>query len=231
MNMDYSKFAMSRDDILSEIILKCKRELYERAQPSANYDELLENWRKSENRDKEKYFDKYYLSQSEFKYVVEKYAENYGIKSKFKDHLELLIANMKDGTIKDKWIPERTDEHGTHPGYRGYEDVAPIKKMIGEENAQYVINYINDRIKFYSRDRDYNSFTFSIYLSDTPTSNLETVKEYWKSQGVDLDIDKRAHDSDYFWCEEHGYLEDEEEYSSEYNIQEESDKDLSDEVK
>lgn len=210
---DYTAFKLSKEDILWEARMRCMKEMYAKAQPSANYDEIYAYYKKckEEGKQPERVYDRYYLSQEEFTYIRQKYVDAYMMHNPFQEDCDLIIDNMEKGTIKDKWIPEYTDKYGTHPGYRGYEDVPPLKDMIGEENANKVIDYIKDRRDFYHHSVDEEKFNFSVTLSDSPTSNSNTVIEYWKSQGRELEIDPRHLTQDDFWCEDNGYLDDENE--------------------
>jgi hypothetical protein len=51
-----------------------------------------------------------------------------------------------------------------------------------------VIQYIEDCQNFYRFDREEQGFDSSIALGCSPTSNKEVVKEYWKKQGVEVNI-------------------------------------------
>lgn len=213
---NYSEFALDRDEIIWEIRQRCMKEMYARAQPSEDYDKIWEYYKqcKKEGKEGEQVYRRYYLSVEEFKYIEEKYLELYKIIDPFKEHCDIIIRDMKEGCSKDKYIPEYTDEHGNwHPGYSGYEKVPSLEKQIGKEAAKKVIDFVEQRRDFYRFNRDENAFRFSVALSDSPTSNAQEVIDYWKSQGKDIEIDPRHHNSDYFWREEHGYLE-EGEYES-----------------
>lgn len=206
-NKSILDFKLSAEDMLIEAINRCKREMYFKAQPSVDYDKLIEQYK---NGCKEKLYERYYLSKEEFDYIVNKYIEAYRLNDHFIEHCDLLIDNMTKGTITDKYIPEEIIDGVKHPGYRGYKDVPPLKDMIGESAANSVIDYINDRKDFYKTNHDLDKFRFNIYLSDTPTCDMVSVKKYWASKGIDLVIDPRKHSNDYFWSEENGYLEEEE---------------------
>lgn len=208
MIADITNFRLSREDIIREAIHRCKKELYARAQPSVNYDELYEKYKGS----KERVYERYYLSREEILYVVDKYIKVYNLGDKFKDHCDLIIDNMEKGTITDNYIDEKYDVNGRRtPGYRSYKDVPPLAKTIGPENAQKVIDFIEDRKDFYCTDQESQRFQFAIMMGDSPTSNPNTVIDYWKSKGIDIKIDPRKHNNDYFWDEENGYLEEDEE--------------------
>lgn len=204
---DYQKFKLDGDDILLEARTRCMKEMYERAQPSANYDDILEGYRKAVEAGKkpESVYERYYLSQEEFKYILEKYIKAYHIEEQFREDCDIIIRDMEEGCIRDKYIEEYTDENGNlHPGHRGYEDVSKLSEQIGEEHANLVIDFLKERRDFYRFDRDESRFRFDICLGDSPNSNEEKVKEYWRAQGIELEIDPRHYTENDFWCEENG---------------------------
>lgn len=204
---DITNFKLFREDIIHEAIMRCKREMYKRAQPSVDYDKLVKEYKNTNKT----IYDRYYLSNEECRYIVNKYIKAYGLEDKFKDHCDLIIDNMEKGTITDNYIPERYENGHEIPGYRSYKDVPPLKDTIGESAAHSVIDYIKDRKEFYKTDHESEHFQFAIYMGDSPNSNQKRVEEYWKSKGIDIKIDPRHYNNDYFFDEENGYLEEDEE--------------------
>ena len=113
--------------------------------------------------------------------------------------------------VKDAYINEYTDENGNyHPGYRGYEKIAPmvehIKKIISDEHdgnnevtaaiaqkvANKVIELINTCQDFYRFNGDECKFRNTLAMGASPTSNAETVKKWWKDHyNVDIEIVER----------------------------------------
>ena len=200
---------LDRQKILDEAYERCMEEMYLKAQPSASYKELVGGVKngKIEDTSENPIYNRYYLSQEEFIYIRDKYIKAYRIQELWHDNIELLEKYLNEGGTKDKWIPERVDEDGfKHPGYRGYEEVSPIKKQITEFlmhniNGEYVdlgdkiTEIVMDNIRcckeFYRFDREHSGFSVSIALGASPTSNPDSVKEYWKSQGVDIEIEER----------------------------------------
>lgn len=194
-----------RDSVLDKAYHDCMREMYKRSQPSADYDQLIEDVKSGKIPKDTRIYERYYLSMDEFIYIRDKYMKAYGLVEHWKPNIELLETYLNEGGTKDKWIPERIDEDGfKHPGYRGYEEVPPIKKQI--ENLlstknidtsivndinNVVMNTINDCKKFYRFDRESDSFSASVALGASPTSNKDTVIEYWKSLGIDVKIEDR----------------------------------------
>lgn len=196
-----------RDSVLDRAYHDCMREMYKRSQPSADYDQLIEDVKSGKIPKDTRIYERYYLSMDEFIYIRDKYMKAYGLKEHWRPNIEILERYLNEGGTKDKWIPERVDEDGfKHPGYRGYDKVPPIKKQItdflmhnisgeyvelGDEITKIVMDTINDCKEFYKFDREPNSFSASIALGASPTSYKDTVIEYWKSQGVDLKIEDR----------------------------------------
>lgn len=195
----------TRKQILEEAVTECYRELYRRVQPSANWDDLIKEYQNT----KESFYDRYYLSSEECKYVIDSFIEAYGIEDNWNSHFELLEQYLINGGMKDKYIPERIDEDGfKHPGYRGYENVSSIKSQINTIlNNTFLSNYsiieltdkltdsVLDTVKnckeFYKHGKEKNDFSFTMYLGASPNSNKEVVIEYWKSKNVDLNIEWR----------------------------------------
>lgn len=200
---------LDRQKILDEAYERCMEEMYLKSQPSVSYKQLIQDLKdgKIEDTPENPIYNRYYLSQEEFIYIRDKYIKAYRIQELWHDNIELLEKYLNEGGTKDKWIPERVDEDGfKHPGYRGYEEVPPIKKQIaeflmhningeyvelGDKITEIVMDTIKDCKEFYRFDREHSGFSVSIALGASPTSNPESVKEYWKSQGVDIEIEER----------------------------------------
>ena len=145
-------------------------------------------------------------------YIRQKYIEAYNFKEQFKEDCDVIIRDLKEGCNKDKYIPEYTDKNGNyHPGTRGYEKVPSLDKQIGKDNAKKVIDLIEQRRDYYRFDRLESNFMASLALNDSPSTNPETVINYWKSMGVDITIDPRHYSFDDFWSEDNGYLDEENE--------------------
>lgn len=212
--MDYTQFKLEHDDILKEAIRRCKIELYQRAQPSANYNDIYQNYvkQKENGEEVESVYHMYYISQEELNYVVNKYLKAYSLEELFNEHCDIIIRDITEGCHKDKYVPEKIDENGfKHPGYRSYEDVPPMKQTLGENTTNTIVNFIEERKNYYRFNHNAEAFRFNIFLGDSPCTNENTVKDYWKSQGQDLIINPRHLNEDQFWCEEHGYDYDENE--------------------
>lgn len=196
---------INRDKIIEQAYHDCMKEMYARSQPPADYDQLLEDVKNGKIGKNECVYERHYLSHEEFKYILGKYKKAYNIRETWTSDIETLEEYLKSGGIKDKYIEAHTDKYGYHPGHRGYETVKPIHNQISnilhehgidDKNiestiTETILKTVKNCKEFYKFDREESSFEFSVALGASPTSNPEVVKKYWKSQGVDLDIEIR----------------------------------------
>lgn len=201
--MDYSKFRLDKDELIGKAVMLCYKEMYERAQPSADFEDLLYEFNKikAETGKEERFFDRYYLSSEEQEYILDKYIKYFRLRDEFRDHVDILIDCIKNGYSVDKYIERK----GEKPGYRSYAKAPNMKSVIGESNTDYVLKFLAERKNFYHFNQDEESFRFSISLGSSPCTSEKKVEEYWKSQGIDLKITPRHYNSDKFWAEENEY--------------------------
>ena len=203
----------TREDIIKEAIHECFKEMYAKSQPSIDYDELLEKFRNgeiTEGKGETPIHNRYYLSMDEFVYIRDKYLNMYRMNNLWKSNVDFLRENLTEGSYKDIYIPERSDENGNrHPGYRSSEHVPNLKDQflyaldkklnlgsemrepIAEELYNIVLETIDNCKDFYRFDREEEQFGYAVALGASPCSNKNTVIDYWKSQGVDLEIKDR----------------------------------------
>ncbi len=203
---------LDRELVLSKAVDDCRREMFAKAQPSADYDNLIAEY-KAGKIDEEKdgpVYNRHYLSMEEYIYILDKYLDAYRIKSEWKEDVGVVEEYLKEGGSKDKYIDEHTDENGDwHPGYRGYEKVKPIKEQIlyelykwldndnqcegcAEAITKIVMDTIDTCKNFYNFNMDECKFRNTMAFSATPTSNAETVKKWWKDHyDVDIEIEER----------------------------------------
>ena len=202
---------LDRELVLSKALDDCFREMFAKAQPSADYDNLIAEY-KAGKIDEEKdgpVYDRHYLSMEEYIYILDKYLDAYRIKSEWKDNVGVVEEYLKEGGSKDKYIDEHTDENGDwHPGYRGYEKVPPIQEQILQEMYKWlpeeesraasinitkiVMGTIDTCKNFYNFNIDECKFRNTMAFGATPTSNAETVKKWWKDHyNEDIEIEER----------------------------------------
>lgn len=206
------RIMLDREKVISQAFHDCMKEMYAKAQPSVDYDQLVADFKSGKITEgpNDHIYDRYYLSSEEFSYILDKYVKAYNIEGKWNRYMEILQEYVSNGGSKDVYKPDYTDKDGEwHPGHRDYEKVLPMKKqlenyfklVLGEDNpdvsiyvkdlSDMVDNIIADCKNFYSFEREESSFRCGIALGASPTSNPDKVIEYWKKQGVDVQIEKR----------------------------------------
>lgn len=197
-----------RDDVLAQAIKECYTEMFAKAQPMADYENLLEEYRTGKIGKDDRIYERHYLSQEEYIYIINKYLEMYNIKSVWRDYVETVEEYLKLGGTKDKFIKPYTDENGNyHTGCRSYEKVPPLKEHLSEIINKYfkdtdnactdeVTNKVFELIStckyFYNYNSDEMKFRNEMAFGASPTCNKETVKKWWKDNyNVDIEIEDR----------------------------------------
>lgn len=223
---------ITRKEILTNAFNACFREMYAKAQPEADWDNLIEEYKTGKIKKNESIYDRHYLSIDEFLYIRDKYKEAYNIKSHWKEYIEVLEDYLVNGGNKDKYIKDWEDEHGHHPGYRSYEEVPPLKEQIlaimkdfdcsecaanvGEQIYNKVMETIKSCKDYYRFDREEDDFDCNIALGASPCTDAETVKKWWKDN-YNYDVEIEEHNPKLFWYRDNGYTDEDlaEEFDSE----------------
>ena len=239
---------LNRREVLDKAIHDCYREMYVKAQPSADWDQIVQEFKDGKRDKDERVYEQHYLSQEEYTYIVEKYLNAYNILSHWKEDVEVVEEYLREGGSKDKYIPDEYDDNDklVSPGHRGYEKVLPIKEQILQEMSKWlsteesqtatnnitkiVMYTIDECKKFYRFDREESSFRITAALGASPTSNTESVKKYWKEKtGEDIQIEER--NPKLFWYIDEGYTDEDLEYEfDDPNWKENIDKEWKDEL-
>ena len=172
-----------RDNIIVKAIQECMCELYRWSQPSIDFSKYYDGTLKITDTKDSPFYSRYYISQENMNYIIDRFKEAYSIGSKWKDHIDLLLDYITNkNSVREIYI--KGDEK--HPGHRDYEKIIPLDKVV--TNPEDVIKLINTCKIFYSRDPEINQFSIPIYLGCSPCSNKERVEEYWKNKGKNFTI-------------------------------------------
>lgn len=236
---------MDRSDILKKAMHDCYAEMYAKSQPSADYNQLIEDVKSGKIDKNEKIYNRHYLSEEEYKYILNKYIDAYGMKEKWRPYVDILLQDLSEGGYKDAWIVEYDEDGEKVGGYRGYEKLKPMEDEIKDIIEQYgqqdecdkMSKHISDRIMelistyrdYYRFDREESSFSASIALGASPTSNKDTVVSWWKeNKGIDIEIEDR--NPKLFWYLDNGYTDEDLEYEFGENWKERLEKEWKEEV-
>lgn len=190
----------TRYDVIEKATLDCLDEMYRSSQPSITWEEVVKQSEENKNR---RVWTEHYLPQHLYMKILEKYLSMYRIKEEWADNINVLAEYFREGGTKDKYIPERVDEHGNkHPGYRGYEKVEPImiqfKNLLRSQGiecpegiaislSELVMQNIDDCKNFYIHNREEMGFRFDV-SNYSPNSNINAVREFYK--GTDIIINE-----------------------------------------
>lgn len=205
---DYNK-------IMRMAIVDCMREMYNHAQPAADYDEYIRMLNEGETPDAphsskrlglEKdnmIYDRHYLSTKDYSHIVDCIIKKYNLRSYWKEHLDTVIEYLNGD------VPTNSkDENGMYQRLPDFKDVvldiinssAPQTETgdIPLKIKEAVINRITECQRFYNFNRIERNFRWAVALElPSPTCNKDTVIEYWKRQGKDIVIIDR--DFDKYW--------------------------------
>lgn len=193
---------ITRRDIMQEAYNACMREMYAKAQPSADYDAIVAGVKDGtiQDSDKDPVYSRHYLSQEEFKHILNKYIKAYGMEKKWNSYVGIIETYLKGGGhrniyvnnskelicvphIKETFTKEINDNFGNVLG----EDTEKLSEILSNKVLEYV-QWCRD---FYMVDREADSFSASVALGESPSSNPDAVIEYWARHGVDIDIEWR----------------------------------------
>ena len=189
-------------DLLTEAIKGCLRQMYRKAQPPADFDNLPEDFD----------YRRHYLPNKAYKVIEDYFINTYSLANDFPSYCSLLENYLTEGGPKKVYIKKEGE-----PGYKGYEKSPKLSEVIGEDNTKKVLELIHNCKEFYNSNHRESQFRFNV-MNYSPTSNKQEVIDYWKSQGKEIEIKDYDDGYDYEryvldWSEED--IEDEKSYDKE----------------
>ena len=152
-------------------------EMYQHSYPKISWKQRMREAKDGKDVDKDLIYH-HYIPQSLYEDILEMAKSNYSYEPFFQDYTEHFADFLlKGGHGKDL-------EKGGKDDYKDYQS---IKEEIGEE----AFSILEKRIEAYKRTYRFDhrrwSFAFTV-MNYSPCTNRQTVIDYWKSQGVDLQI-------------------------------------------
>lgn len=182
----------TRHNVLSEAVEEALKECYKLAQPKVTWKDFKkENKEYIDNKLDEKGIPApyafYYLPKEEFEAIKDAVAEAYGLKNHLAYYTELLIEYLQAPIVT-----EYSKEDGKH-----YKHIKALKKIIGTDDYNRVMNYMEKFREFYRSDPYENSYNFNVCLGASPNSNKEAVIDNWKKyRNKDITIDDSLYEED-----------------------------------
>lgn len=214
--MKRKNYSFDRQSVLGEAYHKFLKELFMRSQPSIDIDKYISDVKAGKIDPKKEdpmMCDRHYMAHELIKYISEKYKSAYRINSEWKENVDVVIKDLKEGGLVDKYVDGHTDEHGNHhPGYRDYDKRPSIIEILKDngidaETAEKVAKIFIERIEeikdFYMFDSDERRWENTVWFGATPSSRKDRVIEFWKTQGKDIKI-KDIPEEDY-WYYDNGW--------------------------
>lgn len=208
---------IDRSSIIEQAAISCLDEMYRASQPSLTWQEVQNIAAIYPNK---KIWAEHYLPAEMYNEILSKYEAAYAICSEWDDDVNLVLEYLTEGGTRDKYILPQTDENGNyHPGYRGYEKVAPIREQIKEKLDSLNINIdttgisnditnticetINHCKNFYVKNRNEMSFRMTV-SNYAPSTSYQNVKDIWEDMDPTVQIEEleRIYDEDkegYIW--------------------------------
>ena len=185
---------ITRQKILEQAYIDCLTEMYKYAQPTLDFTAYRQSLKGKKEDPKDPLYTRHYLSTENFKYIRDKYMRAYGILDHWTSNVDVLIEDAEKGYNTEVYGEDTNGEICRH-----YEKQSPLNELLGTDAANKVIAFLKDRRQFYRFDHEVTDFRASIALGPSPNSNAEYVKQYWKKQGFDINIDEdfKVEDLDY----------------------------------
>ena len=176
------------DKVMWSAVEDTLEEMYQYSFPKVSWKQRMQDARDGKDVDKD-LISHHYLPQQLYKDILEMAKHNYSYEPFFQDYTEHLADFLlKGGHGKDL-------EKG---GKDDYKDYKSIKEEIGEE--AFVI--LEKRIEAYKRTYRFDhkrwSFDYAV-MNYSPNCNRQAVIDYWKSQGVELNIPSDEAIINHYW--------------------------------
>lgn len=176
------------NEIMWEAVVDTLEEMYQHSFPKVSWKQRMQDAKEGKDVDKD-LIRHHYIPQRLYEDILEMAKHNYSYEPFFQDYTEHFADFLlKGGHGKDL-------EKG---GKDDYKDYKSIKEEIGEEAFAVLEKRIEAYKRTYRFDHRRWSFVFSV-MNYSPCTNRQTVIDYWKSQGVDLQIPTDEQIIDLYW--------------------------------
>lgn len=165
------------DEVMVQAIEDTLEEMYQHSYPKVSWKQRNQELKDGKDVDND-LIHHHYIPQKLYEDILEMAKSNYSYETFFQDYTEHFADFiLKGGHAKD------IDKGGKDD----YKDYQSIKEEIGEEAFAVLEKRIEAYKRTYRFDRKRWSFAFTV-MNYSPCTNKQVVLDYWKSQGIDLQI-------------------------------------------
>lgn len=184
------------EEVMWSAVEDTLEEMYQYSYPKVSWKQRMQDAREGKDVDKD-LISHHYIPQRLYEDILEMAKSNYSYEPFFQDYTEHFADFLlKGGHGKDL-------EKGGKDDYKDYQS---IKEEIGEEAFAVLEKRIEAYKRTYRFDHKRWSFDFTV-MNYSPCANRQAVIDYWKSQGIDLQIPDDEKIVNHYWD---GEWEDEE---------------------
>lgn len=165
------------DEIMWQAVEDVLEEMYQNSYPKVSWKQRIQDAKDGKDVDKD-LISHHYLPKRLYEDIIALAEHNYSYEKFFDDYTKHFSEFLlKGGRACD------IDKGGKDD----YKDYPSLKEDIGEESFAILEKRIDAYKKTFRFDRQRWKFNFTI-MNCSPNSCKERVIEYWKSQGVELNI-------------------------------------------
>ena len=184
---------IDRREIIKKAIDDCVATMYKVSQPPCDVNDLIRKSKESgepPDTREEPLYNRHYLPQEVFTEIQDAYMDAYGIRSTWHDYVDTVKEYLEKGGPYYVYGNDH-EKKLTH--------TKPLSEQIGEESAKIVFDLIDKCKHYYRYNADETTFKLNVCLGSSPTSDKDTVLDYYKKKGEPIEIDDSLYDTDEFW--------------------------------
>ena len=163
-------------------------EMYHYSFPSVSWKQRLQDKKDGKDVDMD-LISHHYLPHELYKSILEMAKRNYSYEPFFQDYTEHLTQFLLEGGYGADPDNPGKDNNKQHPS---------IKEEIGEEAFEILKKRLKAYSDFYRFDHQRWKFDYTV-MNYSPNCNRQTVIDYWKSQGVELNIPSDEAIINHYW--------------------------------
>lgn len=181
----------SYDDVMWDAVMDTLEEMYQNSYPAISWKQMYQDSKEGKDVDKD-LISHHYIPQELYEDIRSMAESSYGYEKLFNEYTSHFIEFLTDGGYGWDTESHSLKESCQYP---------PIKEAIGEEAWAILEKRLQAYKHFYRFDHKKWAFNFTI-MNYAPCTNRQTVIDYWKSQGIELEIPSDDQIISKYWGDE-----------------------------